>query len=154
MSKKMTKRPENWPDWYNAGTINEAIFCQQYLANHKLVFTENAFFTPQGKITDETLLQADIYRILEPFASTSVTKKIGNIVSLMKISAQVENLPPETDRIHLANGTLMLDGSFIPAREDIVRSRFPICYNPDAGELISKICLRRRGCRKVQKTRR
>ncbi len=134
MSMKMTKRPERWPDWYNAGTINEAIFCQQYLANHKLVFTENAFFTPQGKLMEETLLQAEIYRILEPFASTGVTKKIGNIVSLMKISAQVENLLPETDRIHLANGTLMLDGTFSYAMDDIVRSRFPIHFNPDAGE--------------------
>ena len=61
-----------------------------------------------------------------------MTKKIGNIVSLMKISAQVENLLPETDQIHLANGTLMLDGSFSSAMDKIVRSRFPIHYNPDA----------------------
>ena len=133
MSEKSTKRPANWPAWYRAGTINEAIFCQEYLANHKLVFTENAFFTPQGKMTDEASLQADIYRELEPYASTSVTKKISNIVGLMKISAHVDNLPPETDRIHLANGTLMLDGAFSPAMDRIVRSRFPIRYNPEAG---------------------
>ena len=134
MGIKRRKRPVGWPAWFFAGTINEAIFCQEYLANHKLLFTENAFFTPQGKMTDESPLQADIYRELEPYASTSVTKKISNIVGLMKISAQVENLPPETDRIHLANGTLMLDGTFSESMEDIVRCRFPIRYNPDAGE--------------------
>ena len=134
MGIKRRKRPEGWPNWFFAGTINEAIFCQEYLAHHKLVFTENAFFTPQGKMTDEQGLQADIYRELEEYASTSVTKKISNIVGLLKISAQVDNLPPETDRIHLANGTLMLDGSFSAAMDEIVRSRFPIRYNPDAGE--------------------
>ena len=134
MGIKRRKRPEGWPAWFFAGTINEAIFCQEFLANHKLVYTENAFFTPQGKMIDESPLQAEIYEIIEPFASTSVTKKISNIVGLMKISAHVDNLPPETDRIHVANGTLMLDGSFSASMDQIVRCRFPIRYNPDAGE--------------------
>ena len=30
------------------------------------------------------------------------------------------------------NGTLMLDGSFIPGKPGIVRSRLPVAYNPDA----------------------
>ena len=134
MTEKKYKRSGTWPAWYSASTINEAIFCQEYLADHKLVFTENAFFTPQGKMTDEAGLQADIYRELEDFACTNVTKKISNIVGLLKISSQVDNLPPETDRIHLANGTLMLDGSFSESMDQIVRCRFPIRYNPDAGE--------------------
>lgn len=65
MTEKKYKRSGTWPAWYSASTINEAIFCQEYLADHKLVFTENAFFTPQGKMTDEAGLQADIYRELE-----------------------------------------------------------------------------------------
>ena len=134
MGIKRRKRPEGWPAWFFAGTINEAIFCQEFLADHKLVYTENAFFTPQGKMIDESPLQAEIYEIIEPFASTSVTKKISNIVGLLKISAQVDNLPPETNRIHVANGTLMLDGNFSTAMDQIVRCRFPIRYNPDAGE--------------------
>jgi len=134
MGIKRRKRPEGWPAWFFAGTINEAIFCQEFLADHKLVYTENAFFTPQGKMIDESPLQAEIYEIIEPFASTSVTKKISNIVGLLKISAHVDNLPPETDRIHVANGTLMLDGSFSASMDQIVRCRFPIRYNPDAGE--------------------
>ena len=134
MGIKRRKRPEGWPAWFFAGTINEAIFCQEFLADHKLVYTENAFFTPQGKMIDESPLQAEIYEIIEPFASTSVTKKISNIVGLLKISAHVDNLPPETDRIHVANGTLMLDGSFSASMDQIVRCRFPTRYNPDAGE--------------------
>lgn len=133
MSARKQKRPLNCPAWFRAGTINEAIFCQEYLSKHKLLFTENAFFTPEGKLTDEAPLKADVYRELEPFASTSVTKKISNIIGLMKISAQTDKLLPQTDRIHLANGTLMLDGNFSESMNEIVRSRFPIRYNPNAG---------------------
>ena len=39
---------------------------------------------------------------------------------------------PEADRIHLANGALKLDGSFIEGRPSIVRSRLPVAYRPDA----------------------
>jgi len=50
----------------------------------------------------------------------------------MKLAALVEDFPPETDRIHLANGTLMLDGTFTEGRPEIVRCRLPVAYNPDA----------------------
>ena len=64
------------------------------------------------------------------YASTSVPKKISNIIELLKITAHIDDFPPQTDRIHVANGTLFLDGSFSTAKDRIVRSRFPVAYNP------------------------
>ena len=66
------------------------------------------------------------------YASTSVPKKISNIIELLKITAHIDDFPPRTDRIHVANGTLFLDGSFSTAKDRIVRSRFPVAYNPSA----------------------
>ena len=40
----------------------------------------------------------------------------------------------ETNKIHLANGTIYIDGTFIPEKPDIVRMRLPVNYNPDAPE--------------------
>lgn len=124
--------PEFWPEWYDGKTINEAVFCQHFLREHKLVFTENAFFSVQGRIVDEAPLKMDIFNLLEPYVVTSVTKKIASIIELLKITAHVDDLPPQADRIHLINGTLFLDGSFSPDMNEIVRSRFSIRYNPDA----------------------
>ena len=77
MTKKAPQqRPESWPVWYDGKSINEALFCQQFLATHKLAFTENAFFTVNGRMVDESLLQKEIYRLLEPFATTSVTRNL------------------------------------------------------------------------------
>lgn len=51
----MTKRlqPDQFPPWYDRQSINEAAFCREFLASHKLLYTENSFFTPEGRMTDE-----------------------------------------------------------------------------------------------------
>ena len=130
----MTKllRPDQFPPWYDGQSINEAAFCREFLASHKLLYTENSFFTSEGRMTDEAPLKTEIYQIIEPCASTSVPKKISNIIELLKITAHIDDFPPQTDRIHVANGTLFLDGSFSTAKDRIVRSRFPVAYNPSA----------------------
>ena len=67
----MTKRlrPDQFPPWYDGQSINEAAFCREFLASHKLLYTENSFFTPEGRMTDEAPLKTEIYQIIEPYAS-------------------------------------------------------------------------------------
>ena len=59
-------------------------------------------------------------------------RKITNILEVMKLAAHVDDFVPETDKIHLANGTLTLDGNFTEGSHAIVRSRLPVAYRPDA----------------------
>ena len=124
--------PKAWPSWYDGQSINEALFCQEFLSSRKLLFTEGTFFTVNGRMVDETPLKIEIYQALKNFAATNIPKKITNIVELLKITAFVEDFPPAADRIHLSNGTLLLDSTFDPSKESIVRSRFPVAYNPEA----------------------
>ena len=133
LKKKKTVLPlDGWPAWFDGKSINEALFCQYFLKTHAIIYTENAFFTPEGCIMDDAPLKADIYALLEDYASTSVTKKISNIIELLKITAHVDEPAPQTDRIHLANGTLFLDGRFTHKKNEIVGSRFPVRYTPAA----------------------
>ena len=133
LKKKKAVLPlDGWPAWFDGKSINEALFCQHFLKTHDILYTENAFFTPEGCMTDDAPLKADIYAMLEDYASTSVTKKISSIIELLKIATHVDELAPQTDRIHLANGTLFLDGRFTHEKNEIVRSRFPVRYTPDA----------------------
>ena len=83
MSKTKTMQPE-WPEWYDGQTINESLFCQQFLREHKLLYTENAFFTIDGRMTDDTPLKTEIFRLIKPYAVQSVSKKITNIIELLK----------------------------------------------------------------------
>ena len=121
-----------YPVWFNGKTVNEALFCEEFLREHKMLFTNGAFFTPDGRVTNPLPLRREIYDKLRTCVETGFAKRIGNIVEVLKLEAQVEDFPPEPDRIHVANGTLLLDGTFTEGKPEIVRSRLPVAYRPDA----------------------
>ena len=101
---------DGMPVWFDGKSINEALFCEEFLQTHKIIFTNGAFFTPEGRVTDELPLRGEIFEELKYCAVSNIPRKISNIVELMKLAALVEDFPPEPDRIHLSNGTLFLDG--------------------------------------------
>ena len=116
--KSKTYRPSsNDPVWLEEGhRINEAVFCETFMSTHKIIFCNGFFFTEDGRITDEMALRSMIYEELRDYASSNVARKVGNVLDLLKLSAQVDDFRPVTNCIHLANGTLYLDGSFQEAK--------------------------------------
>ena len=132
--QKKQKQLSNYPVWFDGTNINEAAFCEEFLHTHKILFANNAFFTPEGRITDDLPLRGEIFESLKHYAINNVPRKVTNILEVMKLVAYIEDFPPEANKIHLANGTLYIDGSFIPDKSDIVRMRLPVNYNPDAPE--------------------
>ena len=123
---------DGMPVWFDGKSINEALFCEEFLQTHKIIFTNGAFFTPEGRVTDELPLRGEIFEELKCCAVSNIPRKISNIVELMKLAALAEDFPPEPDQIHLSNGTLFLDGAFAEGKPKIVRNRFPVAYNPNA----------------------
>ena len=132
MAKNEKSREVNQSVWFDGKSINEALFCDDFLGRHKIIYTNGAFFTPDGRVTNDLPLRSEIFDELRCCAVSNILRKISNIVELMKLAALVEDFPPETDRIHLANGTLMLDATFTEGKPEIVRCRLPVAYNPDA----------------------
>ena len=130
---KNRKTPDmNLPVWFDGQNINEALFCEEFLQESRIIFANRAFFTPNGRVTDDIVLRGEVYEKLKSYTISSVPQKIKNIMELLKLEAMVEDLPPQPDRIHVANGTLMLDGRFIEGKKEIVQSRLPVSYNPNA----------------------
>ena len=39
---------DGMPVWFDGKSINEALFCEEFLQTHKILFTNGAFFTPEG----------------------------------------------------------------------------------------------------------
>ena len=128
---------DGMPVWFDGKSINEALFCEEFLQTHKIIFTNGAFFTPKGRVTDELPLRGEIFEELKCCAVSNIPRKISNIVELMKLAALVEDFPPEPDRIHLSNGTLFLDGTFAKGKPKIVRNRFPWPTTPTLRNLSS-----------------
>ena len=132
MAKNRRLRDMNLPIWYDGQNINEALFCEDFLQERKLIFANRAFFTPEGRVTDVLLLRGEIYERIKGCAANNIPRKISNIMEVLKLEAQVPDFPPEPDKIHLSNGTLLLDGTFIEGKEQIVQSRLPISYDSNA----------------------
>ena len=130
---KNRKTPDmNLPVWFDGQNINEALFCEEFLQERRIIFANGAFFTPDGRVTDDLPLRGEIYEKLKFCAVNNIPRKITNILEVLKLEAQVPDFPPEQDRIHVSNGTLLLNGTFTEGRPAIVRSRLPVAYNPDA----------------------
>ena len=132
MGKKGKMPDMNLPIWFDGQNINEALFCEEFLRERRIIFANGAFFTPDGRVTDDLPLRGEIYDKLKFCAVNNIPRKITNILEVLKLEAQVPDFPPEQDRIHVANGTLLQNGTFTEGRPAIVRSRLPVAYNPDA----------------------
>lgn len=132
MAKDNNLSDMNLPVWFDGKNINEALFCEEFMRTHKIIFADGAFFTPEGRITDDLPLRSEIFEELKCCAVNNIPRKISNILEIMKLVARRETFTPEPNRIHLTNGTLLLDGTFMEGKPEIVRNRLPVAYQPDA----------------------
>ena len=120
------------PAWFKKGFFNESLFCDDFLSSHQLLYSNGAFFTPDGRMVDPMPLRCEIFEMMREYVGANLAKKVTNVVDVLKLAAQVEDFPPVTDRIALANGTLHLDGTFQEGKPEIVRNRLPVRYDPKA----------------------
>lgn len=119
------------PIWYDGKKINEVAFCQEFLRIHPMVCVKGSFFSVDHRITDERELKKEIYDMLCPYVLSCVARKVDGLVEVLRSEAYLEDLPVQTDRIHVANGTLFLDGGFTEEKT-FCRNRLPVCYDPAA----------------------
>ena len=78
-------------------SINEALFCEEFLQTHKIIYTNGAFFHARRACDRRTAPAGEIFEELKCCAVSNIPRKISNIVELMKLAALVEDFPPEPD---------------------------------------------------------
>ena len=89
------------------------------------------FFTVNGKVTDESWIKNAIFEKLKPYVRHGLSRKIASLLDTLRACCYSPPLPIYHDRIHVANGTLFLDGRF-ETRKDFCLNRLPVRYDPDA----------------------
>ena len=119
------------PKWVDGKKINEALFCREFLKDHPMIAVDGTFFCTEGRIADESKMKREILEGIEPYATSGLSRKVQNILDALRLMCYSEPLPIQTDRIHVANGTLFLDGTFKEEKE-FCMNRLPVSYNPDA----------------------
>ena len=126
----------NNPYWLVKGSLNEVFFCEDFLYQHPMVRVGGSFFTREGRVPDDESVRKMIYDMLRPYLNKGLAKLSTGLLEMLKLEAYVPELPVYEDRLHVANGTLYVDGKF-DKHKDFCRNRLPVKYNPDAPQPVT-----------------
>lgn len=118
------------PKWFDGKKVIEIAFCEEFLTRHPMCCIHGRFYTADGPIPDDVVRRL-IYEELKAHAVSGVGKAVATLLDVLRMECYSPGLPLQTDRIHVANGTLFLDGRLEPAKEFCL-NRLPIEYHPDA----------------------
>lgn len=124
------------PVWLSQrGAVDEVLFSTEFMNKHYIVYQDGAFFSPEGRITDEMKLRKMIYQEISEYVRIGVAAKVDRILASLRLEASQnclkENLARDMMDIHTANGTYSLDRGFSTIKQ-LCRYRLPVSYNPDA----------------------
>ena len=119
-----------YPEWYDGKNVNEVKFCEEFLKTHPMKSVNGTFFTVEGRVTDEDALRREIYEDAQAASSRpGSTKRVANLLEALRLEAYAPDLPIQRDRIHVANGTLFLDGTFSARSASSAATGCPVAYN-------------------------
>ena len=113
------------------GVIIEPLFADYFLSRHPMRCFHNILYGKDGIVDDESVLLKEIYELIRDFAKTNVAKKSKQLLDAVKLACASEQPELQTDRIHVANGTYFLDGTFWPDKEYCL-NRLQVGYVPEA----------------------
>lgn len=99
-----------WID--DKGKIVEPEYCRDFLSRHPMRCINDRFYTVDGQLPDESKLKRTIYEEISPWLHAKVAQTVEQIIKALKLAAYTDPLPLQCDRIHVANGTYFLDGTF------------------------------------------
>ena len=121
----------NQPEWVCGKRINEMKCAREYIQATNLVYSDGAFFTQDGRITDETQIRKEIYDAISPHITTNIVRRVDNIMSVLRLEAHRENFDKDTTVMHFKNGTYDLNNGFVQQKFPC-RYRLPVNLNMNA----------------------
>ena len=121
----------DWAFWFDGKNINEVMFCQYFLQLHPMKCVRGRLFTVDGIVEDEGEISQMILDEVRGCLTNGVAKAVSNLLASLKLMAYSPPLPVETDRIHVANGTYFLNGTFTEDKT-YCNNRLKVAYNPNA----------------------
>ena len=137
MSKEAAQNPSaDIAVWFDGKAINEVIFCEEFLRDYPMITVNGTFFTVNGIVNDENRLKKEIYDRIKPYVTSNIAKRITNLLDVMRMECCAADLLLYQDRIHVANGTYHLDGTF-STEKDYCRNRLPVAYHPEAPQPVT-----------------
>lgn len=124
------------PIWMESGKLNEVAFAEDFLRRHEMVCCDGAFFSKEGRVSDEHLLRRAIYKDVRPYVTSAISRKVESILSTMRLACSYKALPMDENLIHVKNGTYDLANGFSEEKR-FCRHRLPVNFNWNAPEPVT-----------------
>lgn len=118
------------PVWLEEkGKINEPLFCKEFLDNYPIIFSENRFYDYNGEVSED-IISHKISEMIMHYVPNNVAAVVKRLFEALKLYCFSEPLAPKEDEIHLLNGVLKTDGTWIPEKK-FCANRLNINYDPE-----------------------
>ena len=124
------------PKWLlPKGGVDEAEFCCQFYKAHYLIHQDGAFFSPEGRLTEDQVRRM-IFLELRNHVKSGIGARVESCLCALRYEAEQNclkrNMGDDLYTIHAANGEFKIDHqSFSPVKQ-LTRFRLPVNYNPQA----------------------
>lgn len=118
------------PAWLDEkGKINEPLFCKELVEKYPIIFSENRFYDYNGEVSED-VISHKISEIVMPNVTNNVAAVVKRLTEALKLCCFSEPIISKEDEIHLNNGILKTDGTWL---EEICfcANRLNIDYNPN-----------------------
>ena len=117
------------PNWYNGKSINEVEFCTEFVQSRPLKCIGGKLYSIDGEISDSEICH-DISVMLTEFVTTGISRKVKSLLEALKLFCHSEPITVAENEIHLLNGILKTDGTWISEKRFCV-NRLNVFYRPE-----------------------
>ena len=130
------ERAKDLPQWayldgFGQIRINEPVFIRLFTEKNALVCENGNVYGMDGLIEDRFLKQT-IQREIAEHITNDLAAKTDKLLKALKNDRNGTLPPPQLDRLHLQNGTLMLTGRVLNPEKEFARNRLPVSYDRTA----------------------
>jgi len=110
-------------------SINEVIFCEDFVSTRPLKCINGRFYSIDREISDN-FINYEIAMKLTEVITNNISRRVKNLFEALKLYCYSEPLAVKQDEIHLLNGVLKTDGTFIEGKQ-FCTNRLNIEYHPE-----------------------
>lgn len=129
---KLITAMRNDPDWYLEGNIDEVKFCQELTVCRSMKCINGVLYDTDGIIPDDKM-ENDIHTLISPYINKKIASKVKELINALKMVTYSLSPQPDKHHINLLNGTLNIDGTFMPITEFCL-NRLNVEYKDDSPE--------------------
>ena len=138
LDDELEDEEDDIPVWVGSDRkVNEVLYCTAFLEKHPMKCIGGKLFTVDGVVDDENQIKSMIFEDFRPHIYRDIAKMVKQSFETLKLMAYAPQMTPQTDRLHVANGTLILTndphsyGELTPEKEFCL-NRLNVAYNPEA----------------------